>query len=112
MRSKPAQVTGPVPKSGRFFFLSQEIDPNDLDLFNKFVPDGPPDPILPSINRADGDGDGHGTNLAELILEKIAAHEAAQAEEPVVQGGGPPEDAVELPAKVVEVYSKYATVFL
>lgn len=107
MRSKPAQVTGPVPKSSRFF-LSQEIDPHDLDLFNKFVPDGPPDSILPSINRTDGHG--HGTNLAELILEKIAAHEAAQADKPVVQGGGPPEDAVELPAKVVEVYSKYATV--
>ena len=47
-----------------------------------------------------------GTNLADLILEKIAAHEAATAREPIIQGGGPPEDAVELPAKVVEVYSK------
>jgi essential nuclear protein 1 len=39
-------------------------------------------------------------------LEKIAAHEAGQVGEPVIQGGGMPEDAVELPAKVVEVYSK------
>lgn len=47
-----------------------------------------------------------GTNLADLILEKIAAHEAVQSDHPVIQGGGLPEDAVELPAKVVEVYSK------
>ena len=50
--------------------------------------------------------EGEGTNLADLILEKIAAHEAAQTGEPVIQGGGMLEDAVELPAKVVEVYSK------
>lgn len=53
--------------------------------------------------------EGQGTNLADLILAQIAAHEAAQAGEPVIQGGGPPEDAIELPAKVVEVYSKYFT---
>lgn len=47
-----------------------------------------------------------GTNLADLILKKIADHEAVQSEQPAVQGGGLPEDAVELPAKVVEVYSK------
>ena len=47
-----------------------------------------------------------GTNLADLILKKIEAHEAAEDGQPVVQGGGLPEDAMELPAKVVEVYSK------
>lgn len=47
------------------------------------------------------------TNLADLILEKIAAHEATQSGEPDVVGGGMREDAVELPAKFVEVYSKY-----
>jgi len=50
--------------------------------------------------------DDEGTNLADLILEKIAAHEAATVREPKIQGGGPPENAIELPAKVVEVYSK------
>ena len=50
--------------------------------------------------------EGQGTNLADLILEKIAAQEATQAGQPIVQGGGPPEEAIELPAKVVEVYSK------
>ena len=53
-----------------------------------------------------GDTEGPGTNLADLILKKIAAHEAVRMGEPVIQGGGRPEDAVELPAKVVEVYSK------
>ena len=50
---------------------------------------------------------GEGTNLADLILEKIALHEATTPHEPMIHGGGAPEDAVELPAKVVEVYSKY-----
>lgn len=60
--------------------------------------------IQPIQNTASQDDEG--TNLADLILEKIAAHEAATVREPKIQGGGPPEDAVELPAKVVEVYSK------
>ncbi len=50
--------------------------------------------------------DAEGTNLADLILEQIAAHEAAQSAKPMIHGGGAPEDAVEIPAKVVEVYTK------
>ena len=50
---------------------------------------------------------GEGTNLADLILEKIALHEATTVHEPRIHGGGAPEDDVELPGKVVEVYSKY-----
>ena len=53
-----------------------------------------------------GTEEGRGTNLADLILEKIAAQEAMEIGQPTVQGGGPPEEAIELPAKVVEVYSK------
>ena len=53
-----------------------------------------------------GTEEGQGTNLADLILEKIAAHEATQTGHTRIQGGGPPEEAIELPAKVVEVYSK------
>lgn len=53
------------------------------------------------------------TNLADLILEKIAEHEAKLNGEnlgaPYIQGGGVPEDAVQIPAKAVEVYEKYAT---
>lgn len=65
-----------------------------------------PDPLIEEV----GDGEAterQGTNLADMILEKIAAHEASQAGEPRVYGGGLPEDAVELPAKAVEVFSKY-----
>ncbi|MCJ1263006.1 snoRNA-binding rRNA-processing protein [Lobaria immixta] len=80
-----------------------ELDPHDLDLFNKCI-SGQQEPLLRSVKQVDEEG--QGTNLADLILEKIAAHEAGQAGEVVIQGGGSPEDAIELPAKVVEVYSK------
>ncbi len=78
-----------------------------MALFNRFMPSTTADPLIQSITNEERE-EGQGTNLADLILEKIAAHEAAQTREPVIQGGGIPEDAVELPAKVVEVYSKYA----
>ena len=61
--------------------------------------------IIESRPSQDSRG-GQGTNLTDLILEKIAAHEATQTSQPAVQGSGESEDAVELPAKVVEVYSK------
>lgn len=82
----------------------QEADPNDLDMFNKFIPAGDEDPIFNP-----GAGDQQGTNLADLILEKIAEHEAKQAggdQGPAIQGGGMPEDAVQIPAKAIEVYEK------
>ncbi|RAH64835.1 snoRNA-binding rRNA-processing protein ENP1 [Aspergillus aculeatinus CBS 121060] len=82
-----------------------EVDPNDLDMFHKFVPGGDEDPIFnPSAPGAEGQT----TNLADLILEKIAEHEARQAGEggPYIQGGGLAEDAVQIPAKAVEVYEK------
>ncbi|MCJ1474410.1 snoRNA-binding rRNA-processing protein [Lambiella insularis] len=81
-----------------------EVDPKDLDLFNKFIPSGE-DPTLDLKARAT-QTENQGTNLADLILEQIEAHEAAQGGKPAIQGGGLPEDAVELPAKVVEVYTK------
>jgi len=74
-------------------------------MFNKFMPSNE-DPLLRQSQGAD-EGESQGTNLADLILEKIAAHEAGQAGQIHIQGGGEPQDAVELPAKVVEVYSKY-----
>lgn len=47
-----------------------------------------------------------GINLADMILEKIASHEATHAGESGVQSD-PLDDVFELPAKVIEVYSKY-----
>ncbi len=78
----------------------QEIDPNDLYLFNKLVPDRQPQPV---------DEEGERINLADLILEKIAAHEAAHGGEGFKEGR-PLEDVNELPTKVKEVYSKYVSV--
>ncbi|KAF2710069.1 rRNA processing protein-like protein Bystin [Pleomassaria siparia CBS 279.74] len=80
-----------------------DIDPSDLATFNKFLPTDenpitwPGDEVAPQ---------GPGTDLAALILEKIAMHEQANPQPDRVLGGGAPEDAIELPAKVVEVYSK------
>lgn len=46
-----------------------------------------------------------------MILKKIAFHEAAHTGESGAQGGTP-DDVIELPAKVIEVYSKYVRQFL
>ncbi|KAK8220039.1 snoRNA-binding rRNA-processing protein [Zalaria obscura] len=79
-----------------------EVDPNDLAMFNRFNPEFDPATLL-EPQAAD---EGESTNLADIILAKIAQHEAAQDSRGPVQGGGPPEDAIELPAKVVEVYTQ------
>lgn len=79
-----------------------EVDPEDLAMFNKFNPEFDPSTLLT------GDAEeGEGTNLADLILEKIAEHEAQRGPEREILGGGAPEDAVEIPAKVAEVYTQY-----
>ncbi|KAI9769960.1 MAG: snoRNA-binding rRNA-processing protein [Geoglossum simile] len=80
-----------------------ELDPNDLDLFNKFLPTANEDPLYSQGGNEEG---GQGTNLADLILEKIAAHEATQTGLPIVHASEAAEVTAELPAKVVEVYSK------
>lgn len=54
--------------------------------------------------------EGGGANLADLILEKIAAHEAATGENPgnpFIHEGGGPGNSMELGPKVVQVYSTY-----
>jgi essential nuclear protein 1 len=83
-----------------------EIDPEDLAAWEKFNPSFDPSTLLDPKN--DSQAAGPGTNLADLILEKIAAHEAGAppADPRDIQGGGDPDDAVELPAKVVEVYTQ------
>lgn len=83
--------------------VDAEIDPNDLDMFNKFIPNDDNPIQWPGAEAAQSSGGG--TDLAALILEKIAQQEAG-APQQEVRGGGDPEDAVELPQKVVEVYEK------
>jgi essential nuclear protein 1 len=78
-----------------------EIDANDLAAWNKFIPTDDNPIVWPG---EEAQAQGQGTDLAALILEKIAAHEAADGavKQPDIMGGGAPEDAIELPAKVVE----------
>lgn len=88
-----------------------EIDPEDLETYRKFLPEAEDDPAA-MLNQhgwgskgPDDEMAGGGTNLTELILEKIAAHEAAEAR----KAAGVPvrDEEYELPPKVVEVYTKY-----
>ncbi|KAJ5548610.1 hypothetical protein N7513_005844 [Penicillium frequentans] len=84
-----------------------EVNPNDLEMFNNFMPGHEDDPIF---NPREQGSSGQTTNLADLILEKIAEHEAKMAGEsvggPHIQGGGAAEDAVQIPAKAIEVFEK------
>ena len=90
-----------------------ELAPDDLETFSKFFPTEE-DPLLGTGwgGEADDADEGPGTNLADLILEKIAAHEAAQAANGEVAQNAPRpiDEDFEIPAKVVEVYSKYVLV--
>jgi essential nuclear protein 1 len=87
-----------------------ELAPDDLATFSKFFPTQE-DPLLRQgwDGEVDEGEEGQGTNLADLILEKIAAHEAQQG----AQGGGarnipgPIDEDFEIPSKVVEVYTKF-----
>ncbi|CZR64098.1 related to bystin [Phialocephala subalpina] len=85
-----------------------ELAPDDLATWNKFFPTQE-DPLLRTGWGGEAEPEEEqGTNLADLILEKIAAHEAAQA----ANGGatrnvpGPIDEEMEIPPKVVEVYTK------
>ncbi|CAG8951806.1 hypothetical protein HYFRA_00005610 [Hymenoscyphus fraxineus] len=82
-----------------------ELAPDDLATFSKFFPTQE-DPLLRQGwgGEADDGEEGQGTNLADLIMEKIAAHEAAQGEG--VRNVPGPVDDFEIPPKVVEVYTK------
>ena len=90
-----------------------EVDADDLETFNRYItPSMNDDPLLAHGWDLKGDSDaqqqgqGQGTNLADLILAKIAEKEAAG------QGGwndhrnGVEED-YELPPKVIDVFEKY-----
>jgi hypothetical protein len=85
----------------------KEIDANDLEAFHKFIPPSFDDPIL---RPGEEPPEGPPINLADLILSKIAEHEAAE-------GGRQPDEAfeeedVQLPPMAVEVYTQYVSPFL
>ncbi|KAI9781243.1 MAG: snoRNA-binding rRNA-processing protein [Peltula sp. TS41687] len=81
-----------------------ELDPDDLNTFHRFLPPSEDLPIAQGDDRARDED--QATNLADIILKKIAAHEAAQSSRPDVHANDRPEEGVELPPKVVEVYTK------
>ncbi|XP_044724169.1 bystin domain-containing protein [Hirsutella rhossiliensis] len=76
----------------------------DLETYNKFMPDDDEDDLLKHgwDRKPSGEDEGESINLADLILQKIAAHEAAEAR----KEAGLPVDDYELPPKVVEAYTK------
>ncbi|CAO1598608.1 snoRNA-binding rRNA-processing protein [Xanthoria calcicola] len=93
------EVWGEAESAGE----EQDLDPRDSDLFNKYLQQPTSQvPISPLAHNRDEQC----TSLADLILEKIAMHESARDGKPEIEGGGPPEEAVGLPMKVIEVYSK------
>lgn len=82
-----------------------EVDPEDLETYKKFMPDAEQDDLIKhGWDRkpdAGDEDDEEPVNLADLILAKIAAHEAGESDKPQAQ-----DDNYELPPKVVEAYSK------
>lgn len=82
-----------------------EVDPEDLDMYKKFLPDEDDDLLKHGWDlkpSGDAQGDNESRNLADIIMQKIAAHEASEAR----KDAGVPEDDYEMPPKVVEVYTK------
>lgn len=82
-----------------------EVDPEDLETYKKFMPDAEQDDLIKhgwDRQPSGGDEDDEEpVNLADLILAKIAAHEAGESGKPQER-----DEEVELPPKVVEAYTK------
>ncbi|KAI0482466.1 Bystin-domain-containing protein [Xylariaceae sp. FL0804] len=82
-----------------------DIEPADLDTFNRFLP-VEEDPLLTqgwSAKAPQEEEQGAGTNLADIILARIAQHEAGQDRNDAMDGV---EEDYELSPKIVEVYTK------
>ncbi|KAL1879410.1 hypothetical protein VTK73DRAFT_6942 [Phialemonium thermophilum] len=91
--------------------LGEEIEVNDLETFNRFLPSEGENPLAGWL--ADGEAketiQAAGTNnanLADLILAKISQHEAANQHDGDSKMAGPFEEEYQLPPKVVDVFSK------
>ncbi|KIX02787.1 uncharacterized protein Z518_08729 [Rhinocladiella mackenziei CBS 650.93] len=106
-----------------------DVDPEDMAVYQRFLQSGEElgdfTPSLANLTTGDqrpGDGlprsaeengDGQTTNLANLILQRIAEKEARDAArhagsqpQPTFTGSGPVEGAVEIPLKVVDTFTK------
>ena len=86
-----------------------ELSPADQAMFAKFMPEQE-DQLLKTGWGGEAIEDEEGTtNLADLILEKIAEKEAMEAKLGDGQEPKPVDDDFEIPPKVVEVYTKYVS---
>lgn len=100
-----------------------DVAPEDLAMYNKFLQDGEEladfAPSLANLTTGDqgdeqvslptGEEEGESTNLADLILQKIAEKEARDASKgPQIEGHPlePPEGAVAIQMKVAETFTK------
>ncbi|KAG6006352.1 hypothetical protein E4U43_000450 [Claviceps pusilla] len=82
-----------------------EVDPQDLEMYKKFMPDEDDDLLKHGWDlkpSGDAQEDNESRNLADIIMQKIAAHEASEAR----RDAGLPDDDYELPPKVIDVYTK------
>ncbi|KAI1739432.1 Bystin-domain-containing protein [Xylaria scruposa] len=83
-----------------------DVDPDDLQTFQQFLPSSFDDPLLTqgpwatTTQEPSEEEPGTSTNLADL-LARIAAHEAGEDRPEAI-----PDEGFELSPKVVEVYSK------
>lgn len=102
-----------------------DIDPKDLEMFNKFNPSFDPSTLLlppKSTIRQEGEDrereeeeEEPGTDLSALILQRIEEHEAKQRTlglDGSANNQSHAPDAIELPAKVVEVYTQIGLILL
>jgi essential nuclear protein 1 len=87
-----------------------EVDAADLETFNQFItPTMNDDPLLThgwdGKPAGEAEEQGPGTNLADLIMSKIAEKEASRGGRQ--EDFNPIEEDYELPPKVIEVFTKY-----
>ncbi|KAK5095762.1 snoRNA-binding rRNA-processing protein [Exophiala xenobiotica] len=111
-----------IPEEEEEEVLEEDMDPEEMAVYKKFLPEGDElEAFGSSLAKLSTNGAmpnappqtksvEQGTNLADLILQRIAEKEALDEAEAAgiapVRGGGDPEDAVEIPAKVVETFEK------
>jgi essential nuclear protein 1 len=108
----------------------EDVDPKDMAIYSKFLPEGAEfADFAPSLANLSTDGHmkngdlpeddgaegGQTTNLTDLILQRIAEKEAMQeavgsGQPQRFMGGGAPEDAVEIPLKVVKTFTQIAQI--
>jgi essential nuclear protein 1 len=117
-----------VPEGEDMDGADQDMDLEEMAVYKKFLDDGEEladfAPSLADLSTNEissgrrtrdqddeEDGEGESTKLADLILQRIAEKEALDAARGLNDGqqyvdGGAPENAVEIPAKVAETFTK------